>query len=144
MGQADRHLNAADAAHILTGTYNDYRAEIINAMTRVTKETAKEEAQAVKGEAVKQKIGRGGGYIDGITSKMANTEVGKATDIEAIIYNKNKQALAHLLENKHEIVDRNGVSHGFTKARPHFAPNEEKFRKLYVKRIYEAIKGAGV
>lgn len=137
-------MNAADAAHILTGTYNDYRAEIINAMSKVTKETAKEEAQAIKGEAVKQRIGRGGGYVKGITFKMANTEVEKATDIEAIIYNKNKQPLAHLLENEHEIVDRNGVSHGFTKARLHFAPNEEKFRKLYVKRIYEAVKKAGV
>lgn len=144
MGQADRHLNAADALKAVIGTYNTYRIEIINAMTRVTKETAKEEAQAVKGEAVKQKIGRGGGYIDGITSKMAKAEVGKATDIEAIIYDKNKPQIAHLLENGHEIVDRHGISHGFTKARPHFAPNEESFNKLYLERIAAAIEKAGV
>lgn len=144
MGQAETHRSAQEALKSLMGTYKTYKLDIIRGAATATNKTAKEEAAAVKSEAERLKIGRGGGYVEGIIYKPSPTVTAtKFTDIEAVIYNKKKPQIVHLLEYGHDVVDSRGKVVGHAKAYPHFKPNEEKFNDIYVQRIVEAIEKAG-
>ena len=144
MGQAETHRSAQEALKSVMETYKVYKLDVIRGAAKATNKTAKEEAAAVKEEAERLKIGRGGGYIEGIVYKPSPIFTAERfTDIEAVIYNKEKPQIVHLLEYGHDVKDSGGRTVGHAKAYPHFKPNEEKFNDIYVQRVIDAIEKAG-
>lgn len=134
-------LNAANALKKITQTYHEYTFEILQATCKVTNQTAREESEAIAADAPERSKSQYS-YANGEVVKKATVKEHKLSHIEAIIYNKNKPRLGHLLEYGHDIV-RNGIVIGHAKAYPHIKTNEEKFNEIYVQRIVEAIRNHG-
>lgn len=61
-------------------------------------------------------------YANGWTYRVT----GRGLTLDAVIYNKTKPGLTHLLENGHQIYDWHGRNHGRTRAIKHIQPAQEK------------------
>lgn len=105
----------------------EYGAEAEEAVKEVIPKVAKEAAKKLRATSPKKT----GEYAKGWTQKVTQTRLGS----EAVVYNKNKPGLAHLLEFGH--AKRNG---GRTKAIEHVLPVYSWAQTEAQKRIEEALK----
>lgn len=135
-------LNAEKALKTVMQTYQSYTENVLKAAVKVTNRTAYEEAAAISAEAPKRSK-NGHAYSMGEAVRKGTLKDGKLSSIEAVIYNKNKPQLGHLLEYGHKVVDRHGIKVGQAEAYPHLKTNEEKFNEIYVERIVKAIRDHG-
>lgn len=134
-------LNAKEALKTVMQTYQNYTEDVLKAAVKVTNKTAYEEAEVIAANAPKRSKSEYA-YAKGEAVRKGTLKTGKLSSIEAVIYNKNKPRLGHLLEYGHDIK-RNGIVIGHAKAYPHIKTNEEKFNEIYVQRIVEAIRNHG-
>lgn len=116
--------------------YSNYTYDALKKLEKVRKQTGKELAAAVSADSPR----RGGDhkhYFQGWTVKSVKTVLSaNISDIEAIVYNKDKPSLTHLLEYSHPAgKDRHTV-----KAFPHIKNNEEKYTEIYIQRIISVLE----
>ena len=101
----------------------------------------KSSAQNAMREIISADSPRRGGdhkhYFQGWTVKSVKTVLSaNISDIEAIVYNKDKPSLTHLLEFSHPA----GADRHIVKASPHIENNAGKYEDIYIKRIIETLK----
>lgn len=112
---------------------NTYYPQVVEAVTEVIPEVAKEAVKKLKSESPKGKTGE---YAKKWTSKV---ETGRITVGATVYGNAPTYRLAHLLEYGH--VKRGGK--GRVGARPHIASVEEWATEEAYERIMYKIGGAG-
>lgn len=98
-------------------------------------ETAKESSKELQA-ASRSTFGGTGAYARGWTYKK---EPAVALDHRAIVYNRDKYRLTHLLEKGHKKVLWGHRKGGRVAGRPHIKPVEEKAQVEFVRRIKEGI-----
>ena len=107
----------------------EYQDDVAESVKASTKKLAQKGAKAIRANA---KIFHGSKYRKGWTYQFKTLV--KDADYQAVIYNKTKYQLAHLLEKGH--VGRNGKSRTwYVKGREHIKPVEEMIQKEF----YESI-----
>lgn len=122
--------DAAGIAQAIQNALDDYGEAVSAQLPTLVKETAKECVSEIKANAPR----RSGRYRAGWTSKLT-TKTG--TSAGAVVYNKDRYRLTHLLENGHA-----KISGGRVEGHPHIAPAAENAADKLVKRMKEAAKNA--
>lgn len=128
-----RRIKIPDFNAELQDILSKYGDDITQAMPKVVKtaaEVAKKETQA--GANVKT-----GAYRRG----WAVREEGSYISSKAIVHNRTRYQLAHLLEKGHALHIR-GEDYGSTRAFPHIAPAEKHAIEYVEKAVKEAIENA--
>ena len=111
---------------------NEYKENIQEDVKETTDAIVKEAVNELKETSPKGKGTRKNPYYKGWTKQAGKENKGRYT---AKIHNKTNYQLTHLLEFGH--ATRNGKR---TKAIPHVRPVEEKYNKLYEKKLTTVIK----
>ncbi len=117
---------------------NDYSDEIQEGITKIAKDVAKEDVDALKNVRNTYTI-RSGDYNRSWTSTNAH----RKNYVSFIVHNKDHYMLTHLLENGHNIVGRNGTIVGHARAFPHIAPIEQKSNETFTRRVEDLIRNGG-
>lgn len=110
----------------------NYVEDITEDVKDTTDTITKEAVQEIKQTSPRGNESRNKPYYKGWTRQKGKENKGRYT---IKIHNKTNYQLTHLLEFGH--ATRNG---GRTKAIPHIRPLEEKYNRLYEKRITTVIK----
>lgn len=115
---------------------DEYNEDVSDSVKKTVRSVAQKAAKAVRAEA-KNKF-KGSRYSKGWTYKF--TTLTSKVDFQAVVYNKDRYQLAHLLEFGH--VSRNGTGRTFGRVsgRPHIQPVEESVNKELYSRIVGFIK----
>lgn len=123
-----KRVTVDDLAAEIQSVLNEYGEEKAKTMKEAVTKVAKMGAQAVA-TAARDKLGGSGEYAAGWTYKVTEGRL----KTEAVIYNKAKPGLAHLLEHGH--VSRNGTGRTFGRvpAYPHIGPVEEEIATEFEK-----------
>lgn len=119
-----------DLSAQLADMMREYTSEVEVAVSNAIEEAGKELLKDVKEKSPKSQDG--GDYQKGWCLKIEQSGSKKT----AIVYNKTRYHLTHLLEHGH--AKRNG---GRVNAIPHIKPAEEKAETELMRRIEEAIGG---
>lgn len=127
-----------EAMNELMTAYHVYSEDMLKGIAKIQNKTASEMAKAILADSPSRPKNQGKKYRDGWTVqraiyKNANTEV------TAVIYNKTKPQLTHLLENDHHA----GVDRHIVKGRPHIEPAEQQYTELFVNRVIDYIQKGG-
>lgn len=118
--------------------------EVLNEYRDLCEENVDEAAKTAANEAVRElrttspmaaKHRNKNIYARGWRVKKENTTRGA----RYIVYNATGYRLTHLLEHGHEVVDRNGRTHGRTGAREHIRPAEETAVQTFERLIKEKV-----
>lgn len=117
---------------VLSDYLENYVEDITEDVEDTTDTLTKEAVQELKQTSPKRQGSRDKPYHKGWTRQKGKENRGRYT---VKIHNKTNYQLTHLLEFGH--ATRNG---GRTKAIPHIRPLEQKYNKLYEKRITTVIK----
>lgn len=114
---------------------DEYEEDVSSSVKKTVQSVAQKAAKAVRAEA---KVFRGSRYRKGWSYRFKTLK--DKVDFQAIIYNKDRYQLAHLLEKGH--VSRNGTGRtfGFVSGRPHIKPVEEMVANELYQRIVGVIK----
>lgn len=105
-----------------------YTNDVNTTLQAVINTTARDAANKLKSTSPK----RSGDYAKNWSVKKENGY--------AVVYNKAPTyRLTHLLENGHDVVDRNGEKVGHAPAHPHIKPVEEWVQDELPKRLEEAL-----
>lgn len=142
MTMANTTINIGDIGR-LSATIESYLKEYEKDVTFATQqsidEVSKEAVNKLKKNSPRGKSGR---YGKGWAVKKGTM---KRAQYDSTIYNKTAPGLAHLLENKHRIVDRNRQSHGVTNpasgkgGQVHILPVDEWVEQELPRRISQKI-----
>ena len=106
---------------------NDYAEDVDKKSDECVKKVAQKGARTLRMVSPR----KSGKYAGGWTVKMEK----KRMYSEAIIYNKDRPGLAHLLEHGHAIRNGTGRYFGDTKANVHIKPVEEELNNEFEKQI---------
>ena len=107
----------------LNDILEEYSKEVEDTTRKVTKEIAKESASKLRSNSPRKT----GAYASGWTSKMTDEKT-------AVVYNKKKPQLTHLLENGHVIRNKKG-SYGRVGGRKHIAPVADWAENEFIQKI---------
>lgn len=121
-----------DLQKVLSDYLENYVEDITEDVEDTTDTLTKEAVQELKQTSPKGQGSRNKPYYKGWTRQKGKENRGRYT---VKIHNKTNYQLTHLLEFGH--ATKNG---GRTKAIPHIRPLEQKYNKLYEKRITIVIK----
>lgn len=130
--------NFRGAMNELMKAYHVYSEDMLKGLTRIQNKTAGEMAKAIMSDSPSREKNQGRKYRDGWTIQKAVYK-NPNTEITAIIYNKLKPQLTHLLEKDHHA----GVDRHVVKGKPHIEPAEQIYTELFVKRAIEYIQKGG-
>lgn len=117
---------------VIMKALTEYEEDIEEGVKETTNITTEEAVKEIKETSPKGKGSRKKPYYKGWSRQKGKENKGKYT---VKIHNKTNYQLTHLLEFGH--TTRDG---GRTKALPHIRPLEEKYNKLYEKRITTVIR----
>ncbi len=117
---------------VLNEYLEDYVEDITEGVEETTNTITKEAVKELKDTSPRGKGTRKKPYHKGWRQQKGKENRGRYT---VKIHNATNYQLTHLLEFGH--ATRNG---GRTKAIPHIRPTEEKYKKLYEKRITTVIR----
>ncbi|BEP28812.1 HK97 gp10 family phage protein [Helicovermis profundi] len=110
-----------------------YMDEIVERLPRKSNRFLKKEAKKLKKQTIsraKSKVGKKtGNYLKGIKDGKPYKYNGGEQSIR--VYNNAPHA--HLIEYGHEVLDKNGVSHGFKDGAHVFEDTERKFKNEFFK-----------
>lgn len=125
-----RRVTVDDLAAEIQAVLSEYGEDVAHGVKEAVQRVAKAGAKAVA-SAARDKLGGTGEYASGWTYKVTEGRL-KA---EAVIYNKAKPGLAHLLEHGH--VSRNGTGRVFGRvpAYPHIGPVEEEIARDFEQEV---------
>lgn len=120
---------------------NDYSHDIQDAITEEAEKVAKDGMSKLKATSPKNKknTSRKGSYAKGWRVK---TEKGRGY-VNCTIYNSTDWQLTHLLEDGHDILDKNGHKRGHANAKKHIEPINEECAKHYEQGVIKVIRGKG-
>ncbi len=129
-------VSAQAAMREVMDLFSNYTADALKKIEKVQKTTGKELAAAISADSPRRD-GDYKHYFQGWAVKSVKTVLSaNISDIEAIVYNKDKPSLTHLLEFSHPAgADRHRV-----KASPHIENNAEKYTGIYIQRIISALE----
>ena len=113
---------------------DEYKEDVQESVKKTVRSIAQKAAKAVRAEA---KIFHGSRYRKGWSFRFKTLK--DKVDYQAIVYNKDRYQLAHLLEFGH--VCRNGTGrYGFVNGKPHIKPVEDMVQQELYNRIVGFIK----
>lgn len=123
-------VSVDEMADALAELFADYTTEVNDKLRDATKTIARKGANAVRASA-RANVGGTGRYAAGWTYKAED----KRLSTSAVIYNKDRPGLAHLIEHGH--VTRNGTGRTYdrTPAHVHIEPVEEQILKDYLNEV---------
>lgn len=134
---ARRRIKPDELADAITEIIDDYTKEVGEGVPEDVKSTGKACVQIVKAHIDAAGIG-GTKYRNAITSVTTKENRFQAT-VE--VWAGKHYRLAHLLENGHPILNRNGDPVGSARAFPHFAPAEKEASEMLEKKIVMRVRG---
>jgi len=129
-----KRVTVDDLAVEIQSVLYEYGVETAHNVAEAVTRVAKAGAQAVA-TAARDTFKGSGEYAKGWTSKVTENRL----KTEAVIYNKSKPGIAHLLEHGH--VSRNGTGRTFGRvpAYPHVGPVEEEIAVAFEKEVKAAL-----
>lgn len=125
-------VSIKDLEKALNDYLQDYVEDIEDDVENVTDSITKEATKELQQVSPRGKGSRSNPYYKGWTRQKNRKIRGRYV---IAIHNKTNYQLTHLLEFGH--ATKNG---GRTKAIPHIRPTEEKYKKLYEKKLVTVIK----
>ena len=101
----------------------DYSKEVQDTIAKEARGVARDAAKELKNTSPK----KSGDYASGWTSKMTDEKT-------AIVFNRKKPQLTHLLENGHRVVNKKG-EYGRVRGIKHIEPVADQAEDQFVERI---------
>lgn len=112
----------------ITAALNATEIEVLKSAESASGTVAKEAVKALKQNSPKNK----GKYAKGWTTKKE--------DGGFVVYNDVAPGLTHLLNNGHDIVDRNGIKRGHKQGDNHIGKVEKEMADVFVKDVQKELE----